>query len=68
MFATHAPAAPAPAAASAELAREIARDCRRALRRLDRLEGERHDVVLVHARQLIRRAAALSHALEHQQA
>jgi hypothetical protein len=59
--------APAPSAITEQLAREIGSDCNRALRRLERLQGERHDVVLAHARQLIRRAAALSRAIERHQ-
>jgi hypothetical protein len=47
-----------------QLAQTIARDCDRALRRLDRLNRERPDVLLAHARQLIQHAAVLSHALE----
>ena len=58
-------AAPPPRTARNErLAHEIGVDCQRALRRLDRLSSERHDVVLAHARQLIEHAAALSHAIE----
>jgi hypothetical protein len=49
---------------TAHLAHEIAQDCHRALRRLERLNRERPDVLLAHARQLIRHAATLSHALE----
>jgi hypothetical protein len=52
---------------SQDLAREIHVDCDRALRRLDRLNQERHDVVLVHARALIRHAARLSQAIERGQ-
>ena len=59
------PAATAPSTHTERLAHEIAVHCQRALRRLDRLEGERHDVVLLHARQFIERAAILSHAIEH---
>jgi hypothetical protein len=47
-----------------QLAHEISVDCARALRRLDGLSRERYDVVLVHARQLIRHAGALSRAIE----
>jgi hypothetical protein len=46
------------------LAHQIRIDCDRALRRLDRLDRERHDVLLDHARQLIRHAAALSREIE----
>ena len=67
MPATHAAAAPAPTARPKQLAHEIGVECDRALRRLDRLESERHDVVLAHARQFIRHAAALSLAIEHHQ-
>ena len=53
-----------PSITTRQLAHEIAVDCDRALRRLDRLSGERRDVVLVHARQFIRHAAALSREIE----
>ena len=64
---TQTTAAPAPTARTEQLAHEIGVDCHRALRRLDRLNSERHDVVLVHARQLIRHAAGLSRAIERHQ-
>ena len=57
-------AAPAPSPRTEQVVREIALDCDRALRRLDRLNREKDDVVLMHARAFIRHAAALSHALE----
>jgi hypothetical protein len=47
-------------AISGERDREIRISCERALRRLDRLAGERDDVLLRHARELVRRAAALA--------
>ena len=68
MPATQTAAAPPHTTRIEPLAREIAMDCQRALRRLDRLSSERHDVVLVHARQLIQHAAALSRALERHHA
>jgi CMP-N-acetylneuraminic acid synthetase len=64
MPATQIAAPPAPNLRTEELAREIAIDCDRALRRLDRLNRERDDVMLVHARAFIRHAATLSHAIE----
>jgi hypothetical protein len=64
---TQTAAASAPTAPTERLAHEISMDCHRALRRLDRLNSERHDVVLVHARQLIRHAAGLSRAIERHQ-
>ena len=64
MRASHTAPAPAPTVTPEQLAHEIGVECHRALRRLDRLEGERPDVVLVHARQFIRHAAALSRAIE----
>jgi hypothetical protein len=67
MPATQTAAAPEPTAPTEQLAQEIGMDCHRALRRLDRLNSERHDVVLVHARQLIRHAARLSRAIERRQ-
>jgi hypothetical protein len=51
-------------AATDERSREIRVSCERALRRLDRLAGERDDVLLRHARELVRRAAALAAASE----
>jgi predicted ATPase len=57
-------AEPGPPATPAHLAHEISVDCQRALRRLDRLQSERGDVVLDHARALIGHAAALSQAIE----
>jgi hypothetical protein len=47
-----------------QLVREIALDCDRALRRLDRLSRKSDDVVLRQARAFIRHAAALGHAIE----
>ena len=64
---THTAAAPAPTARPEQLAHEISVHCDRALRRLDRLDSERHDVVVLHARQFIRHAAALSRSIEHHQ-
>jgi hypothetical protein len=48
-----------------QLAQAITIDCERALRRLDGLSREHYDVVLVHARELVRHAAKLSRAMEH---
>jgi hypothetical protein len=42
------------------LAREIAVECDRALRRLDSLLRERDEVLVAHARAFVRRAASLS--------
>jgi hypothetical protein len=53
-----------PPATNQIVAQQIRVDCDRALRRLDRLDRERHDVLLDHARQLIRHAAALSREIE----
>ncbi len=64
MPATQTAVPPAPNLRTEELAREIAIDCDRALRRLDRLNRECDDVVLMHARAFIRHAATLSHAIE----
>jgi hypothetical protein len=67
MSAMQTAAPPAPKPHPEHLAHEIGVDCHRALRRLDRLDSERYDVVLAHARQLIRHAAALSRAIERHQ-
>jgi class 3 adenylate cyclase len=47
-----------------ETAQEIGADCDRALRRLDRLIGERDDVVLTHVRAFVEHAARLSEQIE----
>jgi hypothetical protein len=49
------------------LAQEIWVECDRALRRLDGLIHERHDVLLEHARAFIRHAASLSETIERRQ-
>jgi hypothetical protein len=61
---TQAAIATPPAPGADELAHMIGVDCERALRRLDRLDSERHDVVLAHARDFIRHAVALSRLIE----
>ena len=61
---THEPTAPDHAITPEALAHEIRTDCDRALRRLDQLSRERHDVLLAHAREFIRHAASLSRAIE----
>ena len=61
---THEPTAPDHAITAQALAHEIRTDCDRALRRLDQLSRERQDVLLAHAREFIRHAAALSRAIE----
>ena len=38
----------------------IKAECERAIRRLDRVIGEREDVLLVHAREAVEHAAAMS--------
>jgi hypothetical protein len=48
--------------------REIRVSCERALRRLDRLVAERDDVLLRHARELVRRAAVLAATQERRAA
>jgi hypothetical protein len=59
MSITHAPVDPRQFSTPA-LAREIAVECDRALRRLDGLISERDDVLLTHAREFVARAARLS--------
>jgi hypothetical protein len=49
------------------LAHAIRVECERALRRLDALNRERHDVVLEHASAFIRHAASLSETIERRQ-
>jgi hypothetical protein len=51
-----------------EAARAIVHDCRRAVRRLDTLIGERNDLLLMQARRSIRRAAARAAELGSSQA